>query len=128
MLENEEITIYIILYGFNWAINCLHLKDKNHIQCLLAEFNMDLLNCAFIKMRPINKTPDFFWSRGLSFPTTLIQMQSAVITQTGRRTWSAQHTLHGLGTSPLTGEPLAATTLMELCTEITCELRLQIST
>ena len=57
----------------------------------------------------------------LYFPAILMPMQSAVITQIGRRTWSAQHTLHGLGPSPLTGELPVAMTPTELCSQITRE-------
>ena len=62
-----------------------------------------------------------FCSSMLYFPAILMPMQSAVITQIGRRTWSAQHTLHGLGPSPLTGELPVAMIPTELCLQITCE-------
>ena len=54
--------------------------------------------------------------------------QSAVTIQIGRRTWSAQQTLHGLGPSPLTGGLPVAMIPTELCTQITWERPWQIST
>ena len=59
---------------------------------------------------------------------TMMTTQSAVTIQIGRRTWSAQQTLHGLGPTPLTGELPVAMIPTELCTQITCEHPWQIST
>ena len=54
--------------------------------------------------------------------------QSAVTIQIGRRTWSAQQTLHGLGPTPLTGGLPVAMIPTELCTQITWKHPWQIST
>ena len=54
--------------------------------------------------------------------------QSAVTIQIGRRTWSSQQTLHGLGPSPLTGGLPVAMIPTELCTQITWKHPWQIST
>ena len=62
-----------------------------------------------------------FCSSLLYFPAILMPMRSAVITQIGRRTWSAQHTLHGLEPGPLNGELPVAMIPTELCSQITCE-------
>ena len=59
---------------------------------------------------------------------TMMTTQSAVTIQIGRRTWSAQQTLHGLGPTPLTGGLPVAMIPTELCTQITWKHPWQIST